>query len=125
MNYSANIEKLTHHFLPKDFTLTEWSILEPYFIQLKDREILSVQDLEQWLKDTSEIEAFISEDACWRQVRMTCDTENKTLEEAFNFFFMEIQPKIQPYADILNKKLVDCPFTKELDQEKHHTYTII
>ena len=122
MNYSANIEKLTHHFLPKDFTLTEWSILEPYFIQLKDREILSVQDLEQWLKDTSEIEAFISEDACWRQVRMTCDTENKTLEEAFNFFFMEIQPKIQPYADILNKKLVDCPFTKELDQEKYFTY---
>jgi oligoendopeptidase F len=122
MNYSANIEKLTHHFLPNDFTLTEWSILEPYFIQLKDREILSVQDLEQWLKDTSEIEAFISEDACWRQVRMTCDTENKTLEEAFNFFFMEIQPKIQPYADILNKKLVDCPFTKELNQEKYFTY---
>jgi len=68
------------------------------------------------------MEAFISEDACWRQVRMTCDTENKTLEEAFNFFFMEIQPKIQPYADILNKKLVDCPFTKGLDQEKYFTY---
>jgi oligoendopeptidase F len=122
MNYSANIEKLQHHFLPKDFTLTEWSILEPFFIQLKEREINSLEDLEQWLKDSSEIEAFISEDACWRQVRMTCDTENKTLEEAFNFFFMEIQPKIQPYADILNKKLVDCPFTKELNQEKYFTY---
>jgi oligoendopeptidase F len=122
MKYSANIEKLQHHFLPQDFTLTEWSILEPYFIQLKEREINSLQDLEQWLKDSSEVEAFISEDACWRQVRMTCDTENKTLEEAFNFFFMEIQPKIQPYADILNKKLVDCPFTKELNQEKYFTY---
>jgi len=122
MKYSANIEKLQHHFLPQDFTLTEWSILEPYFIQLKEREINSLQDLEQWLKDSSEVEAFVSEDACWRQVRMTCDTENKTLEEAFNFLFMEIQPKIQPYADILNKKLVDCPFTKELNQEKYFTY---
>ena len=122
MQYSADIQKLKHSFLPEHFSLTDWATLEPYFIQLQNREINSSEDLEQWLKDMSEMEAFISEDACWRQVRMTCDTENKTLEEAFNFFFMEIQPKIQPYADILNKKLVECPFTKELDQEKYFTY---
>ena len=122
MPYSADIQKLKHSFLPEHFSLTDWATLEPYFIQLQNKEINSSEDLEQWLKDMSEMEAFISEDACWRQVRMTCDTENKTLEEAFNFFFMEIQPKIQPYADILNKKLVDCPFTKELDQEKYFTY---
>ena len=122
MQYSADIQKLKHSFLPEHFSLTNWATLEPYFIQLQNREINSSEDLEQWLKDMSEMEAFISEDACWRQVRMTCDTENKTLEEAFNFFFMEIQPKIQPYADILNKKLVDSPFTKDLDQEKYFTY---
>ena len=122
MAYSADIQKLKHSFLPEHFSLTDWATLEPYFIQLQNKEINSSEDLEQWLKDMSEMEAFISEDACWRQVRMTCDTENKTLEEAFNFFFMEIQPKIQPYADILNKKLVECPFTKGLDQEKYFTY---
>ena len=122
MAYSADIQKLKHSFLPEHFSLTDWATLEPYFIQLQNKEINSSEDLEQWLKDMSEMEAFISEDACWRQVRMTCDTEKKTLEEAFNFFFMEIQPKIQPYADILNKKLVDCPFTKGLDQEKYFTY---
>lgn len=122
MQYSADIQKLKHSFLPEHFSLTDWATLEPYFIQLRDREINSGEDLEQWLKDMSELEAFISEDACWRQVRMTCDTENKDLEEAFNFFFMEIQPKIQPYADLLNKKLVECPFTKALDQEKYFTY---
>jgi oligoendopeptidase F len=35
---------------------------------------------------------------------------------------MEIQPKVQPYADKLNRKLIDCPFTKELDQKKFFTY---
>ena len=60
----------------------------------------------------SELEAVISEDACWRQIKMTCDTKNKALEEAFNFFCMEIQPKIQPYADALNKKLVEFSFYK-------------
>jgi oligoendopeptidase F len=122
MQYSANIQKLIHSFLPIDFKLTDWKSLEPYFIQLLNRELLSEADLEQWLKDMSEIEAFISEDACWRQVRMTCDTENKALEEDFNFFFMEIQPKIQPYADQLNKKLINCPFTTKLDQQKYFTY---
>ncbi|MFN5423152.1 MAG: M3 family oligoendopeptidase, partial [bacterium] len=122
MQYSANIQKLKHSFLPANFSLTDWSTIEPYFIELKDRALNTVEDLEHWLKDLSEIEAFISEDACWRQVRMTCDTENKELEEAFNFFFMEIQPKIQPYADVLNKKLIACPFTKELDQKKYFTY---
>jgi oligoendopeptidase F len=122
MQYSANIQKLKHSFLPSDFKLTDWNSLEPYIIQLVERPIESETDLEQWLKDMSEVEAFISEDACWRQVRMTCDTENKTLEEAFNFFFMEIQPKIQPYADLLNKKLINCPYTNSLDQQKYFTY---
>ena len=122
MGYSANIQKLKHHFLPENFQLKDWGTIEPYVIQLRDRNISNVADLEQWLKDMSEMEAFISEDACWRQVRMTCDTENKELEEAFNFFFMEIQPKLQPYADLLNRKLVECPFTKELDQQKYFTY---
>ncbi|MCY7310475.1 MAG: M3 family oligoendopeptidase [Chitinophagaceae bacterium] len=122
MNYSADIEKMPRHFLPTNFSVTNWEGLEPYFKNLDERKINSLADLEQWLKDASELEAVISEDACWRQIKMTCDTENKELEEAFNFFMMEIQPKIQPYSDKLNKKLVDCPFTKELDQPLYFTY---
>jgi len=120
--YSANIQKLPRHFLPVDFTLTNWETLEPYFKNLLDRTLNTKQELEQWLKDQSELEAAVNEDACWRQIRMTCDTENKTLEEAFNFFVMEIQPKIQPYADALNKKLVHHPLVKELDADKYFTY---
>ena len=92
MTYSADIQKLPRQFLPKDFTITNWESLEPYFITLDERKIESIPELEQWLKDASELEAVISEDACWRQIKMTCDTENKELEAAFTFFMMEIQP---------------------------------
>jgi len=122
MNYSADIKKLPRHFLPEDFIITDWKSLEPYFQKLDERTINSPVDLEQWLKDGSELEAVISEDACWRQIKMTCDTENKELEESFTFFMMEIQPEIQPYSDKLNRKLVDCPFIKELDPSKYFTY---
>lgn len=119
---SAQIKRIERHFLPADFSVTDWNALEPYFKNLLDRNIDSKNDLEQWLKDSSELEAVISEDACWRQIKMTCDTENKSLEEAFNFFCTEIQPNIQPYADALNKKLVNNPHTTELDADKYFTY---
>jgi oligoendopeptidase F len=119
---TADIQKLPHHYLPKDFILTDWASLEPYFIELSDRPLEDAAALEKWLKDLSELEAFISEDACWRQIKMTCDTTDKSLEEAFNFFCMEIQPKMQPYADALNKKLMACPFTKALDKDTYFTY---
>ncbi|MEO5594069.1 MAG: M3 family oligoendopeptidase [Chitinophagaceae bacterium] len=119
---SADIQALPRKFLPEDFTVTNWEGLEPYFQRLLDRPLNSKADLEQWLKDSSEIEAIISEDACWRQIKMTCDTENKSLEEAFVFFVTQIQPQIQPYADRLNRKLVECRYTAELDQKLYFTY---
>ena len=122
MVLSADIEKLERHFVPLDYTLTDWASLAPFFKKLSERELASGSDLEQWLKDMSELEAVVSEDACWRQIKMTCDTTDKNLEDAFAYFCMEMQPKLQPYADLLNRKLVDCPFTKELNQQKYFTY---
>jgi oligoendopeptidase F len=122
MMYSADIKKLPRHFVPTDFIVTDWQSLEPFFKDLLERNIDKKEDLEKWLKDQSELEALVNEDACWRQIKMTCDTENKLLEEAFTFFCMEIQPKIQPYSDALNKKLVNHPLANELDAEKYFTY---
>jgi oligoendopeptidase F len=119
---NAAIEKIKRSFLPQKFEISNWEALAPYFQLLVDMPINSKTDLEQWLKNMSELEAVVSEDACWRQIKMTCDTTDKSLEEAFTYFCMEIQPKLQPYADLLNKKLVNCPYTKELDQSLYHTY---
>jgi oligoendopeptidase F len=119
---TADIQKLAHHYLPADFTLTNWESIEPFFTELTNRPIDNKEMLEKWLKDLSELEAFISEDACWRQIKMTCDTTDKALEDAFTYFCMEIQPKMQPYADALNKKLINSPFTAQLDSKEYFTY---
>ena len=122
MSYTANISKTHRNFLPGDFTLTNWESAEPYFKYLLERDISTTESLQKFLQDQSELEAAISENACWRQINMTCDTENKALEEAFNFYCMEMQPKIQPYSDALNKKLIASPLLSELDKEKYFTY---
>jgi len=122
MTLNAAIQKIPRHYMPVDFTLSNWETLKPFFEELNSRVLDSAEALEVWLKDVSEIQAVISEDACWRQIRMTCDTENKALEEAFNYFCMEIEPHIKPYADALNKKLMGSPFVKELDSATYYTY---
>ena len=122
MNANADIQKLQRNYLPENLIVSNWETIEPYFKELLERSINSKKELEKWLKDMSEMEAMLNEEFCWRQIKMTCDTNNKSLEESFNYYCMEIMPKIQPYAFELNKKLVDSPFTNELDKDKYFTY---
>ena len=118
----AEIKKLSRKYLPENLAVSEWETIEPYFKELLERPVRSVIELESWLKDMSELEAMLNEEFCWRQIKMTCDTNNKSLEESFNYYCMEIQPKVQPYAFELNKKLVNSPFINELNQDKFFTY---
>ncbi len=120
--YSADIKRLSRNFLPQNFTVTDWASLALYFEQLMAINIDSLPELKKWLQDLSELEAVISEDACWRQIRMTCDTENKELEDAYNFFCTDIQPHIQPYADALNKKLLASKALGQLNPDEYFTY---
>ncbi|NTS40127.1 M3 family oligoendopeptidase [Flavisolibacter sp. BT320] len=122
MEYTANITSIPRSYLPADFKVKDWQGLEPYFKELLERPLPAKEDLETWLKDMSELEAVVGEDAAWRQIRMTCDTENKELEAAFTFFVTEIQPKMQPYADKLNRKLVENEYTKTLEGDAYAVY---
>jgi oligoendopeptidase F len=122
MKPTAELTKPVRHFLPEEFVVTDWNSLESYFRELEERPLDTRAALEKWLLDMSELEAVLSEDICWRQIKMTCDTENKSLEEAFNYFCLEIQPKIQPYADRLNKRLIENPHTQELDPRDYFSY---
>jgi len=119
---TANIQKLPRNYMPKQFAIQEWKDIEPYFVELENRAITSLSDLQQWMLDVSEVEAILSEEACWRQIKMTCDTENEALQQAFSFFVTQIQPSIQPFADRLNKKLLNSAFVKELDADLYFTY---
>jgi oligoendopeptidase F len=122
MNTTADIKKLPRKYLPENLILSDWGTIEPFFKELLERDIRSKEDMEKWLLDMSELEAMLNEDFCWRQIKMTCDTNNKKLEESFNFYCLQIQPKIQPYAFELNKKLINSPFINELDTDKYFTY---
>ncbi|MFQ3212488.1 MAG: oligoendopeptidase F [Marivirga sp.] len=103
--------KIKHRaFLPADFKVEDWAGLKPYFEGLLVAEISSEVDLAKWFRDMSELEAVVSEDLAWRYIKMTCDTIDEALSEAYEFFVREIQPHIAPFSDQLNKKALASPY---------------
>jgi oligoendopeptidase F len=114
--------KPVRHFLPQDLSIDTWTTIEPFFKDLMKREISSVQELEKWMKDRSELEAVISEDLAWRYIRMTCDTADQAFTDSYNYFVSEIEPHIAPYNNDLNKKLIGSPFTEKLNKPEYDIY---
>ncbi len=112
------IAKKPRIFVPENLEIL-WEKLEPLLLELKNREINSVEDLERWLKDRSELEAALEEDFAWRYIRMTCDTTNEELLQSFQYFATEIEPKIAPISNDLNKKLIDSRFVEKLEKDKY------
>lgn len=101
-------------FIGEEFDLKKWEDLQPFYENLKNREVNSVDDLRQWFLDRSELESYLSENFAWRYIRQTCDTANTGLINALQFFITEIQPKLAEYGNELDKKIVENPFLSEL-----------
>ena len=109
-------------FVSENLLIDSWEKIKSLFNNLLEREISSVNDLEKWMLDRSELEAVLEEDLAWRYIKMNIDTTDKELGERFSFWIKEIAPKTAPYSHKLNLKLVESPYVKELDKEKYRIY---
>lgn len=111
--------KPVRSFLPKHLDVNDWSAVEPFFTDLLGRAIDTPAGLNTWLRDRSELEAFLQEELGWRYIRMSCDTANKELADAFNFFVGEIQPRIAPLSHRLDQCLLQSPALESLNRPEH------
>ena len=53
---------------------------------------------------------------------MTCDTSNEQYLQDFQYFATEIEPKIAPISNELNKKFYNSTHSKKLDLKKYFVY---
>lgn len=90
-------------FISETLNIETFETLSPYYNELINREIISLESFKNWLKDKSELDAFIEEEAAWRYIKMTIDTTNETDAKNYAFFISEILPKLAPLDDALNK----------------------
>src|SRR5262245_1168952 len=63
-------------FVPQSLNPAEFEQLEPLYKQLLGRSINSVQELEQWLADASELSAAVDEYGSRRYIDKSCHTDD-------------------------------------------------
>ncbi|MBK8805762.1 MAG: M3 family oligoendopeptidase [Bacteroidales bacterium] len=119
MNTLLHSAKQKRYFVKTDLIINSWDDIKEYFINLESREINSTDALLTWWKDRSELEAVLAEEMAWRYIKMTCNTTDTTIAEHFNTFVASIEPEINSFSNILNKKFIASPLLDTLDKNKY------
>ncbi len=111
------IPQIKRAYLPKELTLETFEDILPYFKELQERNIDTPQAFQKWIQDGSELDAFLEENGAWRYIKMSIDTTKPELTESYTYFVSEIQPKLAPLLNELNKKMMASPFQKDLSED--------
>ena len=111
------IPQIKRAYLPKELTLETFEDILPYFKELQERNIDTPQAFQKWIQDGSELDAFLEENGAWRYIKMSIDTTKPELTESYTYFVSEIQPKLAPLLNELNKKMMASPFRKDLSED--------
>src|SRR5688572_25311730 len=91
--------KLTRYrprtFVSENSILGEWTVIRPYFQQLEDSsaQLITLDDLEEWILQGSELSAALDEESSRRYIAMTCNTDDSEAEKAYLHFVENIEPE--------------------------------
>ena len=116
MTRQVSAQNITRKFLAKDFQLSTWESVLPYFEQLSQTEINSLAELIQFCENRSELESYLSENFAWRYIKMSCDNQNEAHQKSYQQFVNEIMPQASVYDDAWNKKIIESPFHTQLPE---------
>ena len=105
--------------LPPEFDAGDWSVIEPHFDVLANREIDSVAALEAWLLDISELESALFSEEARRYISMTCHTDDPVSKEKYLAFMREIDPRMKVAFDRLDRIYLASPFRAGLPRPRY------
>lgn len=109
---------LTRKFLPQNLVIKNWTDIESYYNDLSERSIKSKEEFIKWIEDRSELESVLEEDLAWRYIKMNCNTTDDELSERFEYFISKIEPHINKFTNVLDKKMIECEFINQLTEQK-------
>jgi oligoendopeptidase F len=103
-------------FPARDFDPANTEQLSEIFDELEQRTIASPQELHDWLLDMMDFGSRIGGEGSRRNVAHARDTTDKDAEKAFHQFVSEVGPLIATRFNKLEKKLMESPHLRELEQ---------
>ncbi len=116
-------KEFPRQFVAVNDALTEWSQIEPYFMDLQSRNIDTAETLNAWLVDWSELAACIDEVGTDRYVKMTCQTGDADRKQAYLDFIENIEPKCKPLWHDIQKKFAASSAAKDLPAQRFEVFS--
>ena len=101
-------------FVPMDADMGDWAQIEPLFKVLLHQKPASIKGLEKWLLDRSELTCAILEEGVKRYFSMTTQTDDPVREHAYQRFIEDIEPRIKPLSQKLDKAYHANQYSKRL-----------
>ncbi|MBC22800.1 MAG: peptidase M3 [Phycisphaerae bacterium] len=105
--------------IPEELDATQWSQIQPLYQELLDRKLNCSGCLETLLLDRSNLDARTSEAEADLYINMTCHTDDESCKKAYLDFVENVEPELKKVGFELDKKIAECPFAKDLDQDRY------
>jgi oligoendopeptidase F len=105
-------------FVPSDMDPFNFPELERLYRMLMDRKISTVEEMNRWLADFSELFSFVDEYGNRRYIDKSCHTDDEAIKKRFMRFVEEVEPRSKPMAFALQKKYLESPVRKQMDRKR-------
>lgn len=106
----------------ENIDIQNFETIKPLLEELVNRPLKSKDNLAAWIKDVDELQSALIEKQGWIYINSQKDTSNKDYKALYEVFFGKVLPKIAPYFDQINNKLVNSDFVNDLNQDEYFIY---
>ena len=110
-------EPPTRSYLPADFDPSDVQAADARFGELMQRDLPDLAALQAWVSDMDELYSALHEERSQRLVASTQHTEDEDIQAAYRTFLETVAPLVMERGAELDDKLLQSPFTKELDPD--------
>ena len=112
-DYSALPREFKRHYLPEDMKF-EWDDVRRVFEELGKRQVRSEVELERWLLDEAELDAYLYEQRAIRYFNSTRQTDNPEYTKAYEEYTEFLEPKIKLASFKLLRSYAESRFRSQL-----------
>jgi len=128
VDYVYHIEVMDQVQNKAQFFQEKISLEDPVYVEtqlkaLLNKKISSVEDLENWLKEESELSEAIEEVLSGDYIAFQRYNDDPEIKKRFEHDQQVIMPILKKYNALLDRKFYDSPFRSQLDPEKYKLLT--
>ena len=109
-------------FLPDEVDFSDVEAVKNFHHLLINRALHSLEELEQWILDRSELESALDQAGSILYIQMTCQTDDAVRSKAYKDFLEHIIPAIKPLENQMDKKLLKENQRFPLDEKRYAVY---